>query len=68
MAELPTSNIKQDVMTMSNILEREATMDTKQDQMQMGIVPDKTMTKAEQQSVQSNANMLSSLNMKTYLW
>jgi hypothetical protein len=31
-------------------------------------VPDKTMTKAEQQSVQANANMLSSLNMKTYLW
>jgi hypothetical protein len=25
------------------------------------------MTKAEQQSVQSNANVLSSLNMKTYL-
>ena len=33
----------------------------------MGIVPDKTMTKAEQQSVQGNANMLASLNMKTYL-
>jgi hypothetical protein len=43
-------------------------LDTKQDQMQMGIVPDKSMTKAEQQSVQGNANMLSSLNMKTYLW
>jgi len=67
MSEIPTSNIKQDVMTMSNMLEREWTMDTKQDQMQMGIVPDKAMTKAEQQSVQSNANMLSSLNMKTYL-
>ena len=68
MQELPTSQIKQDVMTMSSMLEREWIMDTKQDQMQMWIVPDKTMTKAEQQSVQANANMLSSLNMKTYLW
>lgn len=67
MQELPTSNIKQDVMSMPSMLEREAVMDTKQDQMQMGIVPDKTMTKAEQQSVQANANMLSSLNIKTYL-
>jgi hypothetical protein len=55
-------------MTMSNIIEREGIMDTKQDQMQMGIVPDKTMTKAEQQSVQSNANVINSLNLKTYLW
>ncbi len=68
MQELPTSPIKQDVMTMSSMLEREWIMDTKQDQMQMWIVPDKIMTKAEQQSVQANANMLSSLNMKTYLW
>lgn len=67
MQELPTANIKQDVMTMSSMIEREWTLDTKQDQMQMWIVPDKTMTKAEQQSVQSNANMLSSLNIKTYL-
>lgn len=68
MQELPTSQIKQDVMTMSSMLEREWIMDTKQDKMQMWIVPDKTMTKWEQQSVQANANMLSSLNMKTYLW
>lgn len=67
MQEIPTSQIKQDVMTMANMLEREWVLDTKQDQMQMGIVPDKTMTKAEQQSVQGNANMLASLNMKTYL-
>lgn len=67
MSEIPTASIKQDVMTMSSILEREWVMDTKQDQMQMWIVPDKTMTKAEQQSVQGNANMLSALNMKTYL-
>lgn len=68
MREIPQPTIKQDVMTMNSIIEREATLDTKQDQMQMWIVPDKTMTKAEQQSVQSNANMLSSLNIKTYLW
>jgi hypothetical protein len=35
MREIPTASIKQDVMTMNSILEREATMDTKQDQMQM---------------------------------
>jgi len=35
MTEIPTANIKQDTMTMTNILEREATLDTKQDQMQM---------------------------------
>lgn len=67
MMELPTSSIKQDPLTMTSIIEREAVLDTKTDQMQMGIVPDKTMTKAEQQSVQSNANMLSSLNLKTYM-
>lgn len=67
MMELPTSAIKQDPMTMTSIIEREAVWDTKTDQMQMWIVPDKTMTKAEQQSVQSNANMLSSLNLKTYM-
>ena len=67
MSEIPTATIKQDTMTMNTILEREAVMDTKQDQMQMWVVPDKTMTKAEQQSVQGNANMLSALNMKTYL-
>jgi hypothetical protein len=67
MTEIPTANIKQDTMTMTNILEREATLDTKQDQMQMWVVPDKTMTKAEQQSVQGNANMLNALNIKTYL-
>jgi len=67
MSEIPTATIKQDTLTMTNLLEREWVMDTKQDQMQMGIVPDKSMTKAEQQSVQANANMLSALNMKTYL-
>lgn len=67
MSEIPTATIKQDVLTMNQILEREWVMDTKQDQMQMWVVPDKSMTKAEQQSVQANANMLSSLNMKTYL-
>lgn len=68
MQELPVSPIKQDTLTMSNLIEREWVMDTKLDQMQMGIVPDKSMTKAEQQAVQSNNNVLSSLNMKTYLW
>lgn len=67
MTEIPTASIKQDTLTMTQILEREWIMDTKQDQMQMWVVPDKTMTKAEQQSVQGNANMLSALNMKTYL-
>jgi hypothetical protein len=67
MTEIPTASIKQDTLTMTQILEREWIMDTKQDQMQMWVVPDKTMTKAEQQSIQGNANMLSALNMKTYL-
>lgn len=68
MRELPVSNIKQDPMTMINIIERESAMDSKIDQMQSGLVPDKTMTKAEQQSIQNNANMITSLNIKTYLW
>lgn len=67
MMELPTSAIKQDPLSMTSIIEREAVMDTKTDQMQMWVVPDKTMTKAEQQSVQGNANMLSALNLKTYM-
>jgi hypothetical protein len=67
MTEIPTASIKQDTLTMTQIIEREWIMDTKQDQMQMWVVPDKTMTKAEQQSIQGNANMLSALNMKTYL-
>ena len=67
MIELPTSPIKQDVLTMATILDNEARQDTKIDQMQMWIVPDKTMTKAEQQSIQANANVFQSLNNKTYL-
>jgi len=67
MMELPSSPIKQDVLTLASILDNEARQDTKIDQMQMWIVPDKTMTKAEQQSVQANANMFQSLNHKTYL-
>lgn len=68
MMPLQGERMSQDPITMSQLLEREAISDTKQDQMQMGIVPDKSMTKAEQQSVQANANLLTSLNLKTYMW
>lgn len=68
MQELPVSTVKQDVWNMTSLIDWEASKDTKLDQMQMWLVPDKTMTKAEQQSVQNNANLFISLDLKTFLW
>lgn len=68
MQELPVSTVKQDVWNMTSLIDSEASKDTKLDQMQMWLVPDKTMTKAEQQSIQSNANLFISLDLKTFLW
>lgn len=67
MQELPVSTVKQDVWNMASLIDSEATKDTKLDQMQMWLVPDKKMTKAEQQSIQSNANLFISLDLKTFL-
>ena len=61
MFELPQSQIKWDTWAMMNAIQAEANKDSKIDQMQSWIVPDKTMTKAEQQAVQGNANNLISL-------
>ena len=58
-AELPQTNIKTDTLSMFNFLESEANKATWVDQLQRGIVPDKTMTKAEAQQIQWNANLLS---------
>lgn len=58
MFELPQSQIKTDTFTMMDFLDNEAKNDVKIDQLQAGVVPDKTMTKAETQTIQGNANGL----------
>lgn len=58
MFELPQSQIKTDTFTMMNFLDQEAKNDVKIDQLQAGVVPDKTMTKAESQTIQWNANAI----------
>lgn len=68
MQELPVSTVKQDVWNMTQLIDSEAAKDTRLDRMQMGLVPDKTMTKAEQQSIQGNANLFIGLDLKTFLW
>ena len=57
MYELPQSQIKTDVWNMMSWLENEAKYDSKIDSLQQGILPDKSMTKAEAQQIQANANM-----------
>ena len=57
MFELPQSQIKTDVWNMMSWLENEAKYDSKIDSLQQGIMPDKSMTKAEAQQIQANANM-----------
>jgi len=61
MYELPQSAIRQDTFTMMNFLTSEANRDSKIDSLQQGLVPDKSMTKAEAQQIQSNANNIISL-------
>ena len=57
MYELPQSQIKTDVWNMMSWLENEAKYDSKIDSLQQGLMPDKSMTKAEAQQIQANANM-----------
>jgi len=58
MFELPQSQIKTDTFNMMNFLDTEARNDAKIDQLQAWIAPDKTMTKAESQTIQGNANAI----------
>ena len=57
MYELPQSQIKTDVWNMMSWLENEAKYDSKIDSLQQWLMPDKSMTKAEAQQLQANANM-----------
>ena len=57
MYELPQSQIKADVWNMMSWLDNEAKYDSKIDSLQQWIMPDKSMTKAESQQIQANANM-----------
>ena len=50
--ELPQPSIKNDVFSISSYLEQEANKTTGIDSLQRGIVPDKSMTKAEAQQIQ----------------
>lgn len=68
MYELPQSQIKQDTFAMMNYLTAEAWKDSKIDSLQQGIVPDKSMTKAEAQQIQSNANNMISLKNSIKNW
>ena len=68
MYELPQSQIKQDTFTMANALQWEANKDSKIDALQSGIMPDKTMTKAEAQQIQANANNILSLKNAIKSW
>lgn len=61
MYELPQSQIKSDVFSMIQFVENEAKNSTAQDDLQKGIIPDKTMTKAEAQQAQANNNIRSLL-------
>lgn len=55
--ELPQPAIKSDVMWMFNFLETKGRQSVRVDALQQGIVPDKSMTKAEAQQIQANANL-----------
>jgi len=68
MYELPQSQIKQDTFTMANVIQAEANKDSKIDNLQSGIAPDKTMTKAEAQQIQANANNILSLKNAIKSW
>ena len=64
MVELPQSRISQDTFSMYSFLDSEANKATGVDQMQRGVVPDKSMTKAEAQQIQANANLLTIRNKR----
>lgn len=68
MYELPQSQIKTDVWNMMSWLESEAKYDSKVDSLQQWLVPDKSMTKAEAQQIQANANMQLSLKNTIKQW
>jgi len=66
--EVPSSQIKADSFNMISAIEKEAREDSSVDSLQSGIVPDKTMTKAEAQQIQANANMKLSLKNGIKSW
>ena len=68
MYELPQSQIKSDTFTMMDRIDSEANKDSKIDALQSGLVPDKTMTKAEAQQIQGNANNMVSLKNGIKAW
>jgi len=68
MYELPQSQIKTDVRNMMSWLENEAKYDSKIDSLQQGIMPDKSMTKAESQQIQANANLQLSIKNTIKQW
>lgn len=68
MFELPQSQIKSDTFAMMNALQEQANRDVKIDSMQSWIVPDKTMTKAEAQTIQGNANAIIRTNDSIKQW
>ena len=68
MYELPQSQIKTDVRNMISWLDNEAKYDSKIDSLQQGIMPDKSMTKAEAQQIQANANMQLSVKNTIKQW
>ena len=68
MYELPQSQIHTDVWNMMSWLENEAKYDSKIDSLQQWIMPDKSMTKAEAQQLQANANMQLSLKNTIKQW
>ena len=68
MYELPQSQIKTDVWNMMSWLETEAKYDSKIDSLQQWLMPDKSMTKAEAQQLQANANMQLSVKNTIKQW
>ena len=68
MYESPQSQIKTDVWNMMSWLENEAKYDSKIDSLQQWLMPDKSMTKAEAQQLQANANMQLSIKNTIKQW
>lgn len=68
MYELPQSQIKTDVWNMMSWLDNESKYDSKVDSLQQWIMPDKSMTKAEAQQIQANANMQLSVKNTIKQW
>lgn len=66
--EIPQSTIKNDTFTMTQYLEAESQKTTWIDALQSWITPDKTMTKAEAQQIQANANLKMIKDAKINWW